>query len=248
MKQIIIGDVLSQAWELTKKHWATVLVCMIGVYIIQAILSSLTGGMSALDLAQITKLQESIAQNPNDPEFAISQFGQLYTNILPRQSALSYLTQIISMILAVGVSQTLLNCGRGNGDFSINAWKQPATLYVKIIVTQIIVGIIVGIGFLLCVLPGIYLHARLSYCTYYFLDHKDAGIDKALAASWNMTQESALNLSLLQVIYFFMYIAGFLCCCIGVVVPAIVAALATVVCYLTLTPDVPQAESTEITE
>lgn len=245
MKQIIIGDVLNQAWELTKKHWATILVCLIGMYIIQYILTTLTytGGMNMSEYQALNKrLQDAVAQNPNDLPYVISQVGDFYSHMLPHYNAFAYLVQIITLVLAVGFSQTCLNCARGNGDFSINAWKQPIGLYIKIIVTEIIVDIIVGIGYLCCILPGIYLSARLKYYTYYLLDHKEAGIDKAIAASWNMTQENAMNLSLLQVIYFFMYIAGLICCCIGFILPAILVPLASVVCYLTLAPEQPKAE------
>lgn len=233
MKQIIIGDVLNQAWELTKKHWAVILACIIGVGVIQYIFSAILGPNSM----DIMKLQQEM-QHTQDPQLMLAYVGDLYSQAIPS----SMVSNLIRFILMVGVYQTLLNCARGKGDFSIDAWKKPISLYAKMFITDLAVGFIVGLGVLCCILPGIYLYARLQFCSYYFLDHPEAGIGDAISASWNMTSASALNLSLLLIVYALMAVLGVLCCCVGAILAEIIIYLAITVCYLTLAPEQPKAE------
>lgn len=233
MKQIVIGDVLNQAWELTKKHWAPVLICMIGTYIITSIISSILGP-NQFDLMH---LQDEISRN-QDTQYVLSQLTQMYSQAGPA----ALISNLIHLIIMVGVYQTLLNVVRRSSDFTFDAWKLPANLYVKVVVTDIIVGIICGIGFFCCIVPGIYLKARLQFTSYYLLEHQETGIGEALSASWNMTEGNAMNLSLLLVVFFFMGILGLLCCCVGLILVEIIVYLATVICYVTLAPETPKTD------
>ena len=224
MKRINISEVLSQACELTKKHWATFLVCFIGVIVVQMIIGAIFGGSSQLAMLQLQ------AQAQQDPALVLQNAMQALTASLGS----SIVSGIVSFILMVGVFQTLLNCGRGHGDFTIDAWKQPAALYLKMFIAQIIVEIIVLIGLVFCVLPGLYLYARLQFYSFYMLDHKNCGVMDGIEASWNATKEDGLILLLLGLLYILLMLLGILCCCVGVIVAEMVVYFACVVCYLTL--------------
>lgn len=241
MKEINISDVLSQAWELTKKHWATVLACMVGIYVVQYIISSIMTASASAEMMTLLQKNDPTTMKPE-------QLIDMYTNLLSSMGPAQIVTSCVNFILTIGMFQLLLNCGRNNGSFTLDAWKQPVGLYVKVFLTQIIVSIICGIGTLCCILPGIYLYARLQFTTYYFLDHKEAGIGEALSASWNMTSRSAWTLFGLVFIYVGIGIIGFLCCCIGMIPAAIIIYLAGTVCYLTLAPEVAEAPKAEVTE
>ncbi len=231
MKQIVIGDVLSAAWELTKKSWIAVLVSVIGLGIIDYVLSAILGP-STFDQLQF---QQNLMNHSDDPQYIISALADLYGKAIPS----STIVKIVSLALSAGFFQTLLNCIRGKYDFTIDAWKLPINVYAKFLVIQIIASIIAGFGFLLCILPGIYLYARLEYAGYYLLDHQEAGIGEAISASWNMTADNAFTLSLLQIVYFFVNILGICCCCVGVMVTSIITYLASAVCYSILNPSAP---------
>lgn len=236
MKKLTISEVISQAWELTKQHWATVLVCLVVIFVAQMIIGAIMGGAQAMNMEQMFQ-----NQNANDPTVALQQSLQM----LEQNAAANIVSMIVSFALSVGLFQILLNCGRGNGNFTIDAWKQPGALFVKIFIAEIIVGIIVLVGFCLCVLPGIYLYSRLQFYPYYMLDHKECGLLDGIEASWNFTKNNDITLCLLFFVFILLMILGFLCCCVGMFVAEIVIYFAVVVCYLTLNSEEPKQEVTE---
>lgn len=223
-----MGDVLSAAWELTKKSWLAVLISVIGLSIVSYVLSAILGPSSFDQL----KFQQELMNHSDDPQFIIRSIADLYSKAIPS----STIVKIVELCLTAGLFQTLLNCVRGKYEFTIDAWKLPLNVYAKFLVIEIVVTFIAGIGVVLCILPGIYLNARLEYAGYYLLDHQEAGIGEAISASWNMTSENAMTLSLLQVVYFFVNILGLCCCCVGIFVTMIITYLAGAVCYSILNP------------
>ena len=234
MKTINISAVVSQGWELTKKNWMAALACLVLSYVASFIVQMLLTGNSAAALSTL--------QNPsNDPVQQMAAIGSFYASMAPAIIA----SGIVSLIVMVGVYQTFLNCARDDSEFSFQAWNQPAAVYAKIVVTEFIVSVITYIGVMLCILPGLYLYARLQYAPLYLLDHKNAGIGEALSASWNKTSASAFSLCGLVLLYVLFGIIGLLCCCVGVIVAAILIYFCIVVCYLTLIDDEPSAEVTD---
>lgn len=220
MKQINISEVVSQAWELTKQNWLAILVCVLGIgivqYAIQAIFSVGLGiGAATMNFGAQPDIQDVLA---------------MYAAMAP----LSVITAIVNFILMVGLYQTLINCGRGNGEFSFQAWNQPLMVYLKVLGIQLLVGLICMIGCLFCILPGLYLAARLQFSAYYAIDHKNAGIMESITASWNMTQSSAFTLIGLFLLFICFVIVGFLCCCVGVIAAEILIYFCIIVSYLTL--------------
>ncbi len=229
MKKLTISEVISQAWELTKKNWLTllglVIVCEIITYIVGLILGP------SIDPMVIQQLLEK----QNDP----TAFASLYMTILPDIIKASLIQSIISIILLCGVYQFLLDSGRGNGTFSMDLWKRPAGNYVQYFLTTFIVGFIIYLGTLLCILPGLFFAARLQFASFYTLDHKESNCIDAIKASWNMTDGHTLDLILIAVVYVGILLLGLLCCCVGIIPAYMVVAYSVTVCYLTLLPATP---------
>ena len=236
MKKLTISEVISQAWELTKKHWATVLVCFIAMFVVQFIINAIMGGSQALDVDQMIQNQKS-----QDPATNLQQAIQM----LQQNLAASMVCMVINFILSVGLYQILLNCARGNGNFTIDAWKQPGALFAKLFVAEIIASFVVLVGFCCCILPGIYLYSRLQFFPYYMLDHKDCGVMDGIEASWKSTKENDITLCLLFFVFILIMILGVLCCCVGMFVAEILVSFAVVVRSLTLNSEEPKLEVTE---
>lgn len=229
MSKINISAILSQAWELTKKNWLSVLAALVIIIIVEQIISSLFGPSTT----EITRLTNRLAEGGDvKPE----EFLTAYQNMMISSGPSGMISRLVSIILSVGLYRIILNAVQGKGEFTINAWKQSANTYVKFVVTDIIVGIIVAIGFFLCILPGIYLYARLQFACYFLLEHEEASIGDAISASWNMTRDDAFNLCLLFIVFFFIIVAGLLCCCVGVILSEIICYLATGVAFYALLP------------
>lgn len=225
MKRIIISEVISQAWELTKKHWAVILACAIIMTVVQYFITAIMGFGSSMGL-QLAQMQNS----QMSPEEQV----QMLMQILTASTGATIVSLIVSFVMCVGFYQTVLNCARGNGQFTLDAWKQPAALYVKILIASVVFILLYYIGLIFCILPGIYLAARLQFTVYYMLDHKDCDVLDGIKASWRMTEKDAFTLFGLALVYIGLYILGLLCCCVGVYVSMIVVLFGTVVCYFTL--------------
>ena len=249
MKRIIISEVISQAWELTKKHWAVILAWAIIMTVIPCFIWAIMGfGPSmGLQLAQMQNSQMS-------PEVQVQMLMQILNALI----GAIIVSLIVLFVLSVGFYQTVLNCARGNGQFTLDAWKQPAALYVKIFLAQVILTILGCIGVLFCNLPviylavrlqstvfyyigdlfcnlsGIYLAVLLQFTVYYMLDHKDCDVLDGIKASWRMIEKDAFTLFGLALVYIVLNFLGLLCCCVGVYVSMIVMLFGTVVCYFTL--------------
>lgn len=227
MKQIVISEVFSSAWELTKRYWAIGLACVVGVSVIQYIVNSMCGP-NPLDSMAFTQQMQN---NPENIDF--SSLMGFYGSIARG----SFVSSIISILLTAGVTKLLIDIARGTrSEFTLDAWKLGFNTYINYLVTCIIVNVITFIGYMFCILPGIYLQARLQFAAYCVID-RNAGIGEALSASWQRTSANGINLSLLIVCFFFVTFAGFLCCCVGAFLSMIIINFATIVCYFTLFTD-----------
>lgn len=86
----------------------------------------------------------------------------------------------------------------------------------------IIMGLLVGIGIILLIIPGIYIAMRLQFAMAYIIEEDADAID-ALTRSWNLTKGHCLNLFLLFLIMIGLSILGMLLLFVGffVTVPLI---------------------------
>lgn len=235
MKQIVISEVFSAAWELTKRHWAVVLACVVLSYVINQLFGTLMGP-SALDTMQF---MQDMQNNPD--QFDPINFMNFYTKALRG----NIVGSIFVIIFTTGVLKMILDLTRGTrSEFSLDVWKMPFNTYLHFVLTSLVTSFIVTIGFAFCIIPGIYLLARLQFATYYVVD-RNATIGEAISASWNRTSDQGVTLSLILVCKFLCGLVGMLCCCVGVVVAEIINHFVNTVCYTSLM-DNPNAETTEI--
>ena len=228
MNKISISEVLSQAWELTKKNWISILAALLIIWVVKQIIASMFGP----SVGDIQPMIEKMSSGKADP----AEIMAYYNSILAASGPGSFISNLIEIILMAGLYRLVLNAVQGHGEFTINAWKLPVNTYVKYVVVIFIVSIIFMIGLVFCILPGIYLLARLQFASLFILEHEEAGIGDAISASWNMTKDDALTLCLLLLVFLLMIFAGLLCCCVGVVLSEIIIYLATGVAFYTLLP------------
>jgi len=236
MKTINISDVVSQGWELFKQHALIILVFIIVTYFASTIVSQVAQTIIAL-MGYNNYLAEHFAELLNSRHPNLEHFLDMLKDMAPMILTLSFIQSIPGILIGVGLTQTLLNMAQGKTEWSMDVFKQPIMVYVLFFVTNIIVDIVSSVGFCLCFLPGFYLYARLMFATYHIVDRKEENLLNALSASWNMTTSSAFTLCGLLLLYILFCLIGYLCCCIGIIVPAILIPFINVVCYLTLRDD-----------
>lgn len=89
--------------------------------------------------------------------------------------------------------------------------------YLNIVLTNLLLTALIGIGLVFLIVPGIILACRLTFTPYLVMDK---GLDPIRAAeeSWRLTRGHGWAIFLIRFIAFFIYIAGFICFFIGVLV------------------------------
>ena len=208
MNSFSVSESISQGWELAKKHGLLLALFVLVISIITSILNSFT-----LPSGFMEGYTKAVTQN--DPDAMMQLLNSSST------SAASIIVSIIQTVVYVlflaGFCATILKLTRGlMAKVSLDGFKMSAMTYLKYFAVCVIVGLIVGIGTALCVIPGIFFAIRLAFAEWYILDHPEAGIGEAISASWKMTKGNFWSVFGLQLCEFGIILLGYLCCCIGV--------------------------------
>jgi len=91
------------------------------------------------------------------------------------------------------------------------------TNFVNIILANLIVVALVGLGIVLLFIPGIIVACRLAFVPYIVMDQKLDPI-KAVERSWKMTGGHGWKIFFMAIISFFVIIAGVICLFVGVLI------------------------------
>ncbi len=102
-------------------------------------------------------------------------------------------------------------------------------LFLNYLLGSIVYGLLIAIGLILFIIPGVYFALKFQFASYFIIDK---GVDPitAFKMSSKMTQGMKINLLLFDILLFLVIIAGFLALGVGLVlaVPTTSVALAFV--------------------
>ncbi len=101
------------------------------------------------------------------------------------------------------------------------------------IIATILFYLMVFPGFILFVIPGIYLMCRFFFYDFFIVDKKVGSID-SLRKSWRATQGKVLNILLLFLVLIGINILGFIFFIVGVLFTAAVSSIALAYAYRNL--------------
>jgi uncharacterized membrane protein len=87
--------------------------------------------------------------------------------------------------------------------------------YWNAVVANVVVAVIVGMGFVMLIVPGIIFACRLAFVPYLVVD-KQMDVMEALRVSWNMTRGYAGQIFLMGLMAFFIAIGGLLLLIVGI--------------------------------
>jgi uncharacterized membrane protein len=99
-------------------------------------------------------------------------------------------------------------------DMLINGFRRN---YLNIVLANLLVTALVGIGVVCLFVPGIIIACRLAFTPYLVMD-KNLDPIKAAEESWRLTRGHGWTIFFMGFISFFIYIAGFICFFVGVLV------------------------------
>ena len=201
---IDVGACVKRGFELTKRNFGTIL--LVGLtYIGVSIAASLVFGMidSALGFGS-TQTQWQTGDATSVGTF--QQTGGPFTAILGN---------VLSILLSLGMVRIGLNLVSGK-QVSVGQLFGEGRKLLPAIGASILFGVMLVIGFLLLIIPGVYLLLRYGQFMNAIVD-KDLGVMDSLRYSSSITTNNRLNLFLLALLSFAIVIAGLLALVVGLI-------------------------------
>lgn len=102
--------------------------------------------------------------------------------------------------------------------------------YWNVIIANIVVGIIVGMGIVMLIVPGIIFACRLAFVPYLVVD-REMDVMDALRVSWDMTRGYGVQIFLMGLLAIPIVLLGLICLLVGVVVSVMWISTAFAVMY-----------------
>jgi uncharacterized membrane protein len=122
-------------------------------------------------------------------------------------------SQFLSIFLSLGATRIGLNLVSGK-EFNIGMLFGGGKKLLPAVGATILFGLMVGIGFLLLIAPGVYLAMRYGFYLSAMVD-RDLGVMDSFKYSSTLTTNNRMNLFLLGLLGFLVVIAGCLALCVG---------------------------------
>ena len=139
------------------------------------------------------------------------------------------IAQVISVFLSLGVTRIGLNVVSGR-EFSVEMLFGGGRKLLPALGATILYALMVGVGLVLLIVPGIYLAMRYGQFLTAMVD-RNLGIMESFSYSSSITTNNRLNLFVLALLYILIAIAGCLALCIGILFAYPVIMLSGIVAY-----------------
>ncbi len=102
--------------------------------------------------------------------------------------------------------------------------------YWNVVIANIVVGVIVGLGIVMLIIPGIIFACRLAFVPYLVVD-REMDVMDALRVSWDMTRGYGWQIFLIGFLAIFVVIGGLICLIVGVIISIMWISAAFAVMY-----------------
>ncbi|MBP9716356.1 MAG: hypothetical protein KBD51_00235 [Candidatus Levybacteria bacterium] len=136
---------------------------------------------------------------------------------------------VLTLFFQIGFIKIILKLIDGHKAEISELWAYPQYL-LRMIGASIVYGLIVMVGFILLVIPGIYLALRLQFYSYYIVD-KNAGALDSLRMSWKATDKNVINIFLFMLLIIGINILGALALLVGLLITIPVSIIAVTLLY-----------------
>ena len=147
---------------------------------------------------------------------------------------LNALAMILSSYLGMGIWKICINHIRGEEVQLSDLFTISFVQFVHYVIASIINLIVVVLGLILFIIPGIHIACRLMIMPGYIIDRNES-FDVALKSSWNATKGHTIKLFLWMLLACFLVIVGLIALIVGVFVAIPLISLAIAYIYIQLT-------------
>ncbi len=146
--------------------------------------------------------------------FTLSIFSLPSQGSLSGQIVSNLVSCVVGIIFSLGYMKNLFQTIDGI-EPQFSAYGQQFRKILVYFVANILCGLIISIGLILLLVPGIYLALRLQFFAAFIVE-EDAGILDSMRRSWAITEDSAMKLFLLFLVQFLVILIGLLLLGIGI--------------------------------
>ncbi|MAO81661.1 hypothetical protein [uncultured Nocardioides sp.] len=167
---------------------------------------------------------------------ALQALGSAFGDNIPLTLAFGVLGWVVGTVLSAGVVRGALDLAEGRGirqDF-IMALFQPPKL-PQVLLLGLLQGVIVTVGLILCVLPGLVAIVLTAFSVYFLVDRPDLDAIGSLKASVSLVTGNLGSVLLWMLTCLGLAIAGTLACLVGLLAALPVIYLGTAFTYKRLT-------------
>ena len=140
---------------------------------------------------------------------------------------------LLTLFLEIGFLKIILKLVDGKQANFQELWAYPQ-YFLRFLGASILMGLAVMVGFILLVIPGIYLALRLQFTPFFVID-KDMATMDALKASWDLTNGMVVNLFLFALLLIALNILGAIALLVGLLVTIPVSIFAVALLFRKLT-------------
>lgn len=203
---------IKTAWELFKVNVAL----LVGAHVIMIVINMVVSVLAAVAQFAIVVVQGEESLAP------------IFINILS-----SVATNVLQIFLGIGIVRINLNVGRGK-PAEIGMLFSGGPFFVRILGGSILYGLLISIGLVALIIPGVYL-ALKYWPFYYFIVDRDCGVGDSFSLAGEYTTGNKLNSFWLFLISLGLATVGMLMCCVGAILTYPIASLMWAVGYLMMT-------------
>ena len=231
-----IGNLINQAWELTKKHFPMFLLLLI---LGQAIGSLPSYGYYSENIMAI--INDGVPMTEEEwlqHYVSTSGLGSIVFLYIVAAFGGFYVTLVTYRILKDAIEGKKVDLTAQLKE-SFNYFFFFAGAYV-------VYSFSMALGMICFLLPGIYLGIRWMFVPFIAANHREIPFSEVFHRSWQMTKGHFWKLVLLGIVVVGINLVGFACCCVGLFVTCIISTMMYGLAYKALLP--PSDEPSLITE
>jgi hypothetical protein len=142
------------------------------------------------------------------------------------------LVWIVGLILAMGLIRAALAVADG-GQPEVGMLFRTEQL-VPYLIASILVGLAVGVGLILCIIPGLIVAFLFAFFGYAIVDGKTDDAIESMKMSWNLVSKNVGPLILLFILAFLINLVGALLCGVGLLFTYPITAVAIAYAWRTM--------------
>lgn len=140
---------------------------------------------------------------------------------------------VVTTVLSAGIIRAALDITEGRKPEAVQVLTPPRL--PQLLLLGVVTGVLVTVGLVLCILPGLVVILLTSFSTYFLLDRPDLDAIGALKASVNLVKDNLGSVLLWFLVCFGLVLLGAILCLVGLLVTLPIVYLGTAYTYKRLT-------------